>query len=71
MSTTAKNTTVGTSGEEDEFWKTWTLPEEDRRAFTSAPSCGGYRWFRSPNIVCLERYRPTRKDGAHPRDPAA
>ena len=61
MSTTAKNTTVSTSGEDDEFWKTWTFREEDRRAFTSAPSCGGYRWFRSPNIVCLERYRRTRK----------
>jgi hypothetical protein len=71
MSTTAKNTTVSTSGEDDEFWKTWTFPEEDRRAFTSAPSCGGYRWFRSPNIVCLERYRWTRKDGARRRDTGA
>jgi hypothetical protein len=33
------------------------LPEEDRARYTSAKWEGGYRWFRSPNIVCLEKYR--------------
>jgi hypothetical protein len=25
--------------------------------YTSAKWMGGYRWFRSPNVVCLEKYR--------------
>jgi hypothetical protein len=39
------------------FARTVTLPEEDRARFTSAPWQGGYRWFRSSNVVKLERYR--------------
>jgi hypothetical protein len=34
-----------------------TWPEEDRHLFTSAPWDGGYRWFRSSNVVPLEQYR--------------
>jgi len=34
-----------------------TLPEEDRAKYTSAKWEGGYRWFRSPNVICLEKYR--------------
>jgi hypothetical protein len=64
MSKTTKNTTVSMPDDEDEFWQTWTSPEEDCRAFTSASWDGGYRWFRSPNVVCLERYRRRRKDSA-------
>jgi hypothetical protein len=33
------------------------LPEEDRVRYTPAKWEGGYRWFRSPNVVCLEKYR--------------
>jgi hypothetical protein len=39
------------------FARTVTLPEEDRVRFTSAPWQGGYRWFRSSNVVKLELYR--------------
>jgi hypothetical protein len=39
------------------FLKAWTIPEEDRAKYTSQPWDGEYRWFRSPNIVCLEQYR--------------
>jgi hypothetical protein len=42
---------------EERFWQRLILPEEDRRLYTSAPWKGGYRWFRSPNIVPLEKYR--------------
>jgi hypothetical protein len=35
----------------------WTFPEEDRALFTTAPWRGEYRWFRSPNVVCLEQWR--------------
>jgi hypothetical protein len=46
--------------ERDEaFLRAWTLPEEDRGKYTSQPWNGEYRWFRSPNIVCLEQYRRT------------
>lgn len=48
--------------EEDEvFFNTWVFPEEDRHLFTTAPWSGGYRWFRSPNVICLEKYQPSRK----------
>jgi hypothetical protein len=42
--------------EKDElFWQKLLLPEEDRPHY--AEWCGGYRWFRSSNVVCLEHYR--------------
>jgi hypothetical protein len=34
-----------------------TIPEEDRAKYTSAEWAGEYRWFRSPNVVCLEKAR--------------
>ena len=43
--------------EEEAFLRQWTICEEDRSKFTSQPWCGEFRWFRSPNVVCLERYR--------------
>jgi hypothetical protein len=39
------------------FLRSITPCEEDRRLYTSAPWTGGFRWFRSSNIVPLERYR--------------
>jgi hypothetical protein len=36
------------------------LPEEDRVKYTSAKWEGGYRWFKSPNVVCLEKVRRLR-----------
>jgi hypothetical protein len=33
-----------------------TPAEEDRDLFTSAPWCGGYRWYRSSNVICIEQY---------------
>jgi hypothetical protein len=32
-------------------------PEEDRYLHTTLPWTGGYRWFRSENVVCIEHYR--------------
>jgi hypothetical protein len=43
--------------EDEAFLREWTLSEEDRIRFTSQPWSGEFRWFRSPNIVCLEHYR--------------
>jgi len=32
-------------------------PEEDRARLITAPWQGGYRWFRAPNVICLEKAR--------------
>jgi hypothetical protein len=42
---------------EHEFLQRCTIPEEDRAKYTSVAWGGEYRWFRSPNIVCLEKVR--------------
>ena len=40
------------------FLRDWTFPEEDRALFTTIPwKRGEFRWFRSPNVVCLEQWR--------------
>ena len=47
--------------EDEAFLRTLVLPEEDvigRRTWTR-----GFRWFRSPNIVPLERYRVAHPPG--------
>jgi hypothetical protein len=31
--------------------------EEDRFRVTGLKWLGGYRWFRSPNVYCIEHYR--------------
>jgi len=41
----------------ESFLRSITFPEEDRHLFTTAPWNGGYRWFRSSNIVPIEHYR--------------
>jgi hypothetical protein len=43
--------------EDEAFLHRLIFPEEDRHLFTTTPWAGGYRWFRSPNVVCLEKVR--------------
>jgi hypothetical protein len=43
--------------EDRAFLRQFVVPEEDRHLFTSVKWAGEYRWFRSPNIVCLEKAR--------------
>ena len=43
--------------EEHAFARQLIVPEEDRAKYTSVKWEGGYRWFRSPNVICLEKYR--------------
>jgi hypothetical protein len=43
--------------EEHELLQRLTIPEEDRAKYTSAKWSGEYRWFRSSNIICLEKVR--------------
>jgi hypothetical protein len=48
----------GNARDDDEaFFRRLVLPEEDRRRLTNAPWAGGFRWFRSPNVVDLLVYR--------------
>ena len=37
------------------FWQRLCLPEEERRRIRAWE--GSYRWFRSHNVIKLERYR--------------
>ena len=43
--------------EDEAFLRQFVVPAEDRHLFTTAPWSGGYRWFRSPNVVPIERWR--------------
>jgi hypothetical protein len=55
MSTIAE--AIAQYDEEHAFARQLTMPEEDRARYTSEKWGGGYRWFRSPNVVCLEKAR--------------
>jgi hypothetical protein len=48
--------------DEDAFWRKMLLPEEDHLRM-GKPWTGGYRWFRSCNVVPIERWRKKR-DGS-------
>jgi hypothetical protein len=45
---------------DDAFLRSLMLPEEDRRLLTATPWTGGFRWFRTTNVVDLETYRRRR-----------
>lgn len=43
---------------DEAFLRQLVLPEEDRlRLHPTIPWTGGFRWFRSPNVVPIERWR--------------
>lgn len=44
------------------FLRQFVVPEEERHQFTSMKWSGEYRWFRSQNVVCLEKARLVRED---------
>jgi hypothetical protein len=40
------------------IWRKLVLPVEDKRLYPSAtPWAGGFRWFRSANVIDLQHYR--------------
>jgi hypothetical protein len=50
----------GGGGEEGEFWRWLTLPQEETsRLWTGR----GYRWFRAENVVAIEHFRRPREPG--------
>ena len=47
--------------DDEAFMRSLIRPEEDRRRrYPTIPWEGGFRWFRSPNVVPIERYRQAR-----------
>ena len=44
--------------EERSFMRKLVLPQDDSRRLTEWH--GGYRWFSSPNVVCIEKARLVR-----------
>ena len=49
---------------EHEFARQVSLPVEDRAKYMPQVKWSGeYRWFRSENIICLEKYRRLKAAG--------
>jgi hypothetical protein len=59
------------SDEDEAFLRRLTFAEEDRPSFTTAKWEGGFRWFRSPNVVRLEVYRRPPPAAVSPNRPGA
>jgi hypothetical protein len=58
--------------DDEAFMRSLIRPEEDRRRLHPGVAWeGGFRWFRSPNIVCMERYRQSPTEPAPKIKPAA
>ncbi len=53
------NATQPQAEDEGIFWRRLILPEEDHLRM-GKPWTGGYRWFRSPNIIPIEQWRKKR-----------
>jgi hypothetical protein len=68
MGTIAK--AIAQYDEEHAFARQLIIPEEDRAKYTSVKWEGGYRWFRSPNVICLEKYRRLKALGRIDRHPS-
>jgi hypothetical protein len=50
--------------EDESFLRQLIRPEEDRlRLYSTTGWAGGYRWFRSPNVVCIEHWRRKKAQG--------
>jgi hypothetical protein len=46
--------------DEDTFWRKLVLPQEERMRL-GIPWHGGYRWFRSENVIPIEQARRKRQ----------
>ena len=46
---------------ENDLLRDLVIAEEDRARFTTSKSSGEYRWFRSPNVICIEKARRLRR----------
>jgi hypothetical protein len=55
------STTQCRTEDEDVFWRKLVLPQEERMRL-GIPWHGGYRWFRSPNVIPIEQWRRKKRD---------
>jgi hypothetical protein len=46
---------------EEEVMRDLVFPEEERAQWTTAKWDGGFRWFKSPNVIGLEKARKARE----------
>ena len=60
MSDKIDNSGVEDDGDDEVLLRRYVIPEEDRPRRTTAAYSGGYRWFRSANVVGMEQYRRDR-----------
>jgi hypothetical protein len=52
---------IETEEEDGALWRSLVLSEEDRLPLSPATTrSGGYRWFKSENVVCIEHFRRAR-----------
>jgi hypothetical protein len=51
--------------DEDTFWRKLVLPQEERMRL-GIPWHGGYRWFRSENVIPIEQWRRKKAQGTPP-----
>lgn len=59
-----------TEEDDDAFMRKIAIPVEDCRRL-GIPWSSGYRWFRSPNVVPIERYRKRKQTSARSTAPSA
>jgi hypothetical protein len=59
------NTTQRQTEDEDAFWRKLVLPQEDRMRL-GIPWQGGYRWFKSTNVVPIEQGRKRKESPSRP-----
>jgi len=62
----ARSTGLNVDQDDEALLRKFTFAEEDRRLYTTAAWKGEYRWFRSSNVIPLEKYRK-RAERAHAR----
>jgi hypothetical protein len=57
--------------DDDLLLRSLILCEEDRRRLSpTTPWTGGYRWFKSPNVIDLEAYRRRSAEIVRPCPPS-
>jgi hypothetical protein len=56
-------TAVDQHNTQHDWLRQWAVPQEDRGKYTSSPWTGGYRWFRSPNVIPIEQWRKKKQEG--------
>jgi hypothetical protein len=61
--------TVWVKPEEEQLLRQLIFPEEDRHLYTTEPWSAGFRWFRSTDVICIEKYRGKKGFGRGPRPP--